>query len=111
MKVDTDIEFSSNIPFDITENMSSRNCLVGHSRIEGSNNCEDGNLKALLQGTKVLGFDALKSVGYHWCNQNGDSNKSSLIFYGNFLVFSTKVLLHPDVVKIRRYLYEEYADG
>jgi hypothetical protein len=111
MKVDTDIEFSSDIPFDITEDMSSRNCLIGHTSIQGSGSCEDGNLKALLQGTKVLGFDAPKSVGYNWCNENGDGNKGSLIFYGNFLVFSTKVLLHPDVVKMRQYMYEEYTDG
>lgn len=111
MKVDTDIEFSSNIPFDIMEDMSSRNCLVGHSRIEGSGDCEDGNLNALLQGTKDLELDAPKSAGYKWCNQHGDNAKGSLIFYGNFLIFSTKVLLHPDVAKMRQYMYEEYADG
>jgi hypothetical protein len=111
MKVDTDIEFSSDIPFDIMEDMSVRNCMVGNSRILPSSDCEDGNLKALLQGTKDLELDAPKSAGYDWCNQNGDGNKGSLILYGNFLIFSTKVLLHPDVVKMRRYMYEEYTDG
>jgi len=111
MKVDTDVKFSDDIPFDITEDMSSRNCLIGHSSIHGSGDCEDGNLKALLQGSKELELDAPKSSGYNWCNRNGDGSEGSLIFYGNFLVFSTKILLHPDVVKIRQYMYEKYADG
>lgn len=111
MKVDTDIEFSSDIPFDITDDMSTRNCMVEHSSIRHSTDCEEGNLKALLHGTQNLGLDAPKSVGYDWCNQNGKGTKSSLIFYGNFLIFSTKLLLHSDVAKIRRYMYEEHADG
>jgi len=45
MKVDTDIEFSSDIPFDIMEDMSVCNCMVGHSRILPSSDCEDGNLQ------------------------------------------------------------------
>lgn len=111
MKVDTDIEFSSNIPFDISEDMNTRNCLVGHTSILGSGNCEEGNVKALLQGANYLGLHAPKSVGYDWCNQNGEGNKGSVIFYGNFLVFSMKIILHPDVVKLRQYMYEEFTDG
>lgn len=111
VKVDTDVIFSGDIPFDIIEDMSSRNCLVGHTSIHNSGDCEVGNLKALLQGSKEMELDAPKSSGYNWCNKNGDGSEGSLIFYSNFLVFSTKILLHPDVVKIRQYMYEEYTDG
>jgi hypothetical protein len=112
LKVDTDIKFLKTMPFDIGEYLAARNCLIGHSRIAHSTDCEDESLTGVLQATKALKLSPPKSTGYRWCNQNFADVKPSVMFYGNFAAFSThNLLLHPHVQSISRYLYEDFQDG
>jgi hypothetical protein len=111
LKVDTDIEFLQEMPFDIGEDLSTRGCLIGHSAITGSNDCEDNNLSALLAATRALGLNPPKSLGYSWCNENNAERKGSVVLYGNFAAFSTKLILHDDILQISEYMYEEYEKG
>ena len=70
------------------------------------------HLKALVQATEALHLDPPKSQAYGWCNENSANLKPSLIFYGNFLAFSThNLLLHPHIQSISRYMYEDYQAG
>ena len=112
LKVDTDINFIKDMPFDIGEEMDKEGCLIGHSQILTSSDCEDGALDAVLEATEVLQLEPPKSIGYGWCNEQLANFKPSLIFYGNFLAFSThNLLLHPHIQSISRYMYEDYKDG
>ena len=111
LKLDTDIEFRGDFPIDIGQDMEDKNCLVGHTAIDFSNDCERGSLRALTKATKDLGLNKSRSIGYNWCNSDGAGDQNSLIFYGNFLAFSTKILLHPDVLKLSQYFFEEWPEG
>ncbi len=112
LKVDTDIDFLKDMPFDIGEKLDTEGCLVAHSKLETPDDCENDALKAVLEATDVLHLKPPESKGYGWCNENLANLKPSTIFYGNFVAFSThNLLLHPHIQIISRYLYEEYPDG
>lgn len=112
LKVDTDIDFLKDMPFDIGEKMDNEGCFVAHSRLDPSDDCENEALKALVQTTEALHLDRPKSQAYGWCNENSANLKPSLIFCGNFLAFSThNLLLHAHIQSISRCLYEDYQAG
>ena len=100
------------MPFDIGEKLDMKGCLVAHSEVHPSEDCEEGALDALWEASKALQLEPPKSKNYAWCNANFENMKPANIFYGNFLAFSThNLLLHPHIQSISRYLYEDYQDG
>ncbi|KAL4538281.1 hypothetical protein Ndes2437B_g01294 [Nannochloris sp. 'desiccata'] len=112
LKVDTDIDFLKNMPFDIGEELTKGNCLIGHSKLARSTDCEDESLTGVLQATEALHLEPPKSGKYSWCNQKLANLKPSVMFYGNFAAFSThNLLLHPHVQRLSSYLYEDFEDG
>ena len=111
LKVDTDIEMKKKFPIDVGEDMIENNCHIGHTAIHAARDCERTSLQALKKATTVLGLNTPKSMNYQWCNKDNAGNQNSLIFYGNFLAFSTKLLLRTDVLKVSEYLYNEWSGG
>lgn len=112
MKIDGDLSFGRTFPFDLGADMAARKCIVAHSAIHGSVDCEDQNLAALLAADKALGWPEPKSLAYSWCNKNGEGRKGDLMFFGNFQAYKTQgFLLSPQILSISRYMYEEWKDG
>jgi len=111
IKLDTDIEFVTEWPFDVGEDMAKRGCTMMHSAIEGSNDCEDGALEAVLAFSEDNEVAPPKSANYSWCNENGEGKKASVYIFGNFMGYSTKFLLDPHIQALSEYMYEYWEDG
>lgn len=111
VKVDTDVEFKKHVPIDIGQDMQKRSCLIGHTAIVTSSDCERDSVRALISATAHLHLSQSKSINYGWCNRNNASDQMHEIFYGNFIAFSTTLLLHPDIQVLSQYLFDDWQNG
>ena len=111
LKVDIDIGFVKESPLDIGEQMEERGCWIGHSAVHESSDCETNSVQGLLRAIQREKLQQPKSLRYQWCNKDLQDNMPSNIFFGNFLAFSTSLLLHPEVQKIASFLYNEFKGG
>ena len=110
LKMDTDIEFLQDHDVDIGLTMQSAGCLIGHTAIHATTDCSTSNTNALLSFAARENLQPL-SINTNWCNPHIRTDKTSYIFYGNFVAYSTKLLLSPTILRLSAYLYEEWEDG
>lgn len=112
LKLDADIGFLKDVPFDIGEEIERRKCLVAHTSIIISTTCEAESTPAIHRFT-VLHNKSAASINRKWCNGTlmGRTGRVANVFYGNFLAFSTRLILDPDVLALARFLYEKWSRG
>ena len=110
VKVDADLVFTKDVPFDIGQMMIDQGCSIMHSELEAVwSGCEQGNLEALYSFAASTGAHKPISDNYEWCNQNMKGKNTSFIIYGNFMGYSRSLIQH--VRPLASWLYYEWIPG
>ena len=111
LKLDVDIHFHHKMP-DLGRffRRKGQRCLVAHSAMQTSDDCEKEVPLALqLFAKQHPQHGQPKSFGHPWCNHRGHILKK---FYGNFVVYSTeRLLLHPTVQAMSSFFYHNFSQG
>lgn len=108
LKVDADIGFKQDMPYDIGTQMERRGCIIAHTSIYKSTLCEADSTVALSQYLSKSNR-TLSRVNKRWCSYL--NNRVRYYFYGNFIGLKTSFIHAHDVVKLAEYLYEEWDRG
>eukprot|EP00516_Mucochytrium_quahogii_P000100 CAMPEP_0203758802 /NCGR_PEP_ID=MMETSP0098-20131031/11648_1 /ASSEMBLY_ACC=CAM_ASM_000208 /TAXON_ID=96639 /ORGANISM=" , Strain NY0313808BC1" /LENGTH=397 /DNA_ID=CAMNT_0050651407 /DNA_START=107 /DNA_END=1300 /DNA_ORIENTATION=- len=104
VKVDMDIKFLRPM-LDLSVDLVKRKCVVAHTQLS-PNECEVGALKTLrtyVKNNPELG--PARSASQPWCKREELEN----MFYGNFVAYSTELVLSERVAKLSRALFHNYS--
>lgn len=111
LKIDSDVHFHKRIP-DLGRYFRTKgtNCVVAHSTIHRSTDCEKDLPLALRTFSEAFPqYGIPKSIQYPWCDTNGRIRDT---FYCNFVAYSTRrLLLHNTVQALSDFLYHNFSQG
>lgn len=110
VKVDADLVFKKDVPFDIGQKMIDQGCSIMHSELEAVwSGCEQGNLQAIRTFATSTGSHGPISDKYEWCNQNMEGKNTGYIIYGNFMGYSRSLI--QKIRPLASWLYYEWEPG
>lgn len=109
LKMDPDIVFHVDVPFDVGASMEQQRCMLAHSSILRAGKCEVASKTALNLFARSKNI-TIGSGAARWCSARNDT-RINAVFFSNFMALATSLLHDKHVSDLATFLYEDWDSG